>query len=230
MSGMILKEAVKTVIVATFTSSNKKTGDMVQITSLLKDVLPTEAVKSGEDREICFECVHRKAKSCYVNVGQAPQAIYKAYKKGNYPGFDVDVLKGALKWKAVRFGAYGEPTMLPLSMVSVISKFSKGWTGYTHRWAECDQGYSRYFMASAETKQEARDAHMMGWRTFRVTSKLDDLMENEIICPNVTTGVQCRDCLLCGGSEKKGKSIVVPVHGTVGKINNFKKIEVQSEA
>jgi hypothetical protein len=37
-------------------------------------------------------------------------------------------------------------------------------------------------------------AQSEGWRTFRVTNHLNDLMENEIICPNTTHGTKCIDC------------------------------------
>jgi hypothetical protein len=37
-------------------------------------------------------------------------------------------------------------------------------------------------MASVDNISEAK-AQSEGWRTFRVTNHLNDLMENEIICP-----------------------------------------------
>jgi hypothetical protein len=55
-------------------------------------------------------------------------------------------------------------------------------------------------------------AQSEGWRTFRVTNHLNDLMENEIICPNTTHGTKCIDCKLCSGFSK-AKNIVIQVHG-----------------
>jgi hypothetical protein len=37
-------------------------------------------------------------------------------------------------------------------------------------------------MASVDNISEAKRAQSEGWRTFRVTNHLNDLMENEIIC------------------------------------------------
>ena len=54
----------------------------------------------------------------------------------------------------------------------------------------------------------------MGWRTFRIINEGDTLMPREIICPNVTKGVQCKDCLLCSGTSLKAKNIAIPVHGS----------------
>jgi hypothetical protein len=50
-------------------------------------------------------------------------------------------------------------------------------------------------MASVDNISEAKKAQSEGWRTFRVTNHLNDLMENEIICPNTTHGTKCIDCM-----------------------------------
>ena len=223
MKGMILHESDTIVSIATFKSNNDKTGDMVQVWIMLKDINPVEALKTGQDKAICFDCPHRGG-SCYVNVGQAPLAVWKAYKKGNYERLDLTKLKNAVKWKAVRFGAYGEPVLLPLGLVALITKHARAYTGYTHQWHKPEyQDYKQYFMASCESAYEVLNAHYTGWRSFRVAKTEEaDIMDTstEITCPNLTHGVQCRDCTLCDGAGV-GKSIVVPVHGTKAKINAF---------
>ena len=225
--GMILNETKDTVQIITFASANVKTGDMSQIWILNKHMDPVTAKATGEDSKVCFDCTHRVHNTCYVNVGQAPNAVYKAYKAGRYTPLDLRVLKQAIKWKAVRFGAYGEPVLLPLYLVDFIAKHSKGYTGYTHQWKRLENDdYKEYFMASCDTESDVLQAHAYGWRTFRVQKTGEDSKAtNELDCPNITTGVQCRDCQLCDGNTKaNGKSIVVPVHGTKGKINAFNNL------
>ena len=229
MKGMILNETSKTVSIITFASANVKTGDMAQVWILNKDINPVDALKSGASKEVCFNCTHLVNKTCYVNVGQAPQSVYKAYKMGKYAPLDLDILKALIKWKAVRFGAYGEPVLIPLHLVKFIAKHARGFTGYTHQWQNLAYlDYKDYFMASADNISEVVKAHQMGYRTFRVKGENQVNLANEIDCPNATTGVQCRDCTLCDGLGKhgKGKSITAIVHGTKGKINKFNLINL----
>ena len=229
MKGMILNESATTVSIITFASANVKTGDMSQVWILNKDINPVDALKNGESREVCFNCTHLVNKTCYVNVGQAPQSVYKAYKMGKYEPLDLDILKAMIKWKAVRFGAYGEPVLIPLHLVKFMAKHARGFTGYTHQWQNLKYlDYKEYFMASADNISEVVKAHQMGYRTFRVKGENQVNLANEIDCPNATTGVQCRDCTLCDGLGKhgKGKSITAIVHGTKGKINKFNLINL----
>ena len=226
---MVLNETQETVQIITFASANKKTGDMAQVWILNKNTNPVLALKNGESKAICFNCTHLEEGTCYVNVGQAPQAVYKAYKAGKYAPLDLEVLKAMLKWKAVRFGAYGEPILIPLFLVKFMAKHARGFTGYTHQWRNIEfLEYSAYFMASADTAEDTVLAHQMGYRTFRVKADNMPNLSNEIDCPNPKTGVQCRDCTLCDGLgvHGKGKSITVSVHGTVGKINKFNLINL----
>jgi len=229
MKGMILNETVNTVQIITFASANKKTGDMAQVWILNKNINPVEALKTGESEAVCFDCSHLKNGTFYVNVGQAPQSVYKAYKVGKYAPLDLDVLKSMIKWKAVRFGAYGEPVLIPLHLVKFMAKHARGFTGYTHQWANLEfLEYRAYFMASTDNTEETIKEHQMGYRTFRVKGEGTPNLVNEIDCPNTATGVQCRDCTLCDGLgvHAKGRSITAVVHGTKGKINKFNLINL----
>jgi len=229
MKGMILNETQNTVQIITFASANKKTGNMAQVWILNKDIDPVAALKNGASKKICFDCTHLKNGTCYVNVGQAPQAVYKAYKAGKYEPLDLDMLKAMIKWKAVRFGAYGEPILIPLHLVKFIAKHARGFTGYTHQWQNLQYlEYNAYFMASADNEIQVLKAHQMGYRTFRVKGEEQPNLNSEIDCPNTRTGVQCRDCTLCDGLGKhgNGKSITAVVHGTKGKINKFNLVNL----
>ena len=166
-NGFILHEDTHRVIIATgfsTPSDNRKTGDMIQIWILCKAVDPVEAIKQGLDRLICGNCVHRgingSGRSCYVNVGQAPLGIYRAWKAGRYPTLQfMDIFAG----RKVRFGAYGDPTHLPLSLALAIAGVSSGWTGYTHQWRKPSlQGWKTLLMASVDTTAELVIARSLG--------------------------------------------------------------------
>jgi len=223
--GMVLHETDDIVAIATKDSNNEKTDNMVQVWILLRNMSPTEGIKSGEDKKICFDCRHREEGTCYVNAGQAPQQVWKSYKRGLYPDLDYVVLNKMIKGREIRFGAYGEPILIPINLVKFMVEGSKGYTGYSHQWHRLEyQGYKDFYMASAEDTSDVMQAYMMGWRTFRVAPSDDTyLLDSEVTCPNLTHGVKCKTCLLCDGAGTH-KSIVVPVHGTVGKINAFNNL------
>ena len=70
--GMILFEGGKynpIVILFKYDSDNEKTGNMGQIYIIRSDMLPSEALKTGNDYIICGDCIHSKQGTCYVNVG-----------------------------------------------------------------------------------------------------------------------------------------------------------------
>lgn len=127
-NGFLLHEDSKRVVIATGfakASDNRKTGDMIQIWILVKACDPVEAIRTGLDRLICGNCVHRGdgtggGRSCYVNAGQAPLGIWRAWKAGRYPVLQfMDGFTG----RRVRFGAYGDPTWIPLSLALAIAGF-----------------------------------------------------------------------------------------------------------
>jgi len=228
MKGMILSDYKNIVSIVTFKSNNVKTGDMAQIWIMRNDIDPVQAIKENKDDVICFDCPHRKNRSCYVNAGQAPLQIYRSYKKGIYESLDLNKLSQALKFKNVRFGAYGEPVLIPLKIVKHIIKSCMSYTGYTHQWHNPKyKDYAPLFMASIDSDKQLKQTIKNGLRSFRVSNN-DLIGNNEIICPNITKGITCNVCTLCDnqGRHKNAKSIVVPVHGTKGKINNFNLITI----
>ncbi len=217
MNGFILHEDRDRVIIATgfkSPSDNRKTGDMIQIWILVKAMDPVRAIKEGLDRLICGSCVHRgdghgKGRSCYVNVGQAPLGIWRAWKAGAYlPLPSVSVFAG----RKVRFGAYGDPTWIPLSLALAIAGVSSGHTGYTHQWRKPSlQGWRSLLMASVDSVAELVIARSMGWSTFRVGSEAS---VGESLCASERVGTPCAECLLCAGSRNGLESVHIPPHGT----------------
>ena len=73
-------------------------------------------------------------------------------------------------------------------------------------------------MASVETAADADLARAMGWRYFRVKTKAQPLLRQEMACPNETTGRQCIDCAACDGALKpSAANVVIIVHGPKAK-------------
>jgi hypothetical protein len=212
---MILYEDHARVCIATFNSSNRKTGNMVQLWILPSLMKPSTAVKTGADRIVCGDCKHRNT-SCYVNVGQAPDAVWKTYKRGGYEWGRPHQLMA----EDVRFGAYGDPAYLPTDLIQQIVKYANSWTGYTHQWEKCDQQLKDYFMASVDTPEEYQKAKSMGWKTFRTIMSNDQLFLNETMCPYPV--VTCKQCKKC--DTHTTSDIAVEVHGTPAKIKAYKSL------
>jgi len=203
-------------------SLNEKTGGMAQTYILCSDMPPLEAVKSGEDSSICGGCPHRPSTggSCYVNVAQGPRAIWDAYKRSRYNQCDPLV---AGRGQSIRLGAYGDPAAAPTEMWERLLTNAKGWTGYSHQ-AKITPELKGLCMASADSEKEAKEFQADGWKTFRVKTPEDSLMDGEILCLNETNGIQCRECGVCDGRKI---NVAINVHGLQHKINKFKTWSLQ---
>tara|TARA_Y100000593_G_C4295898_1_gene330642 strand:- start:45 stop:713 length:669 start_codon:yes stop_codon:yes gene_type:complete len=206
-------QPIKSVITGTKTkSANVKTGDMAQMWIMAANERPTDAAKSGADASVCGECPHRPllAKTngvapCYVNLGQAPNGVYKSEYSDGMPTIK----------KPLRLGAYGEPTALPFELVQDAVNNADGHTGYTHQWRTCDQRFKTLLMASVDSIGEQIEAQAQGWRTFRVRNTSDATQSNEISCPASKEAgfrTQCADCRLCAGTSRNAKNIVINAH------------------
>ena len=218
-SGYILHRGVVNlrpyVAIVTLETSNRKTGDMAQIWFLLEDVNPVSAVSEGIDSEtICRECPFASGNGCYVNVGQAPLAIWRAFHRGAYPELIPADYAAALGGRKIRFGAYGNPSLLPIAMVKALAAVSAGWTGYFHDWRTNPYAsqYAKYFMASTETEDSRRQAEAAGYRYFHVSPIRPD---NSIECMAEAKGLNCAQCKLCAGlSKARQASIWINPHGS----------------
>lgn len=230
--GYVLFEDEQIVVIATMKSTNRKTGKMIQVWILNRFVSPIDAVKTGLDARICFDCKHRgdgfSKRTCYVNL-RSPQGIWKAYTRGRYEHISPAQYAEVFGESKIRFGAYGEPILIPVSIVSALVSVAKGWTGYTHQWRKSEiQTYRNYFMASCDSAQDAQDAVATGWRYFRVRSKVQSILAGEINCPASDESghkTTCARCGLCNGARQNDgrKNITLIVHGSGSK--NFVAIE-----
>jgi hypothetical protein len=209
------------VVIATMKSSNDKTGDMVQVWILRSDIDPVAASKIGADISICGNCLHRHFNkgACYVNLGQAPLAVYKSYKAGKYPAFDPQLHSRYFTGRKIRLGAYGDPAAAPYEIMQSLTELGSEHTGYTHQIAgkQFDPRFLSLCMVSADSPKQAKKYQSLGAKTFRIAAEGDKLTNNELQCPNQSTGIQCIDCLLCDGSKR---NIVAVVHGS--RAGNFR--------
>jgi hypothetical protein len=214
-SGPSVIDGQPIVVIATLKSNNRKTGDMIQIWIIREDIDPVLAITLGEDSSICGDCVHRgdddRPRTCYVNVGQAPLAVYRAYKRGVYKrGTMAD-----LPDRPVRMGAYGDPCAVPWEVWEGITD-RKVWTGYTHQWRQPFAAPFRdVLMASCDSVADMAEAAANGWRAFLVTPANADRPDGTITCPSETHGTQCADCGLCKGAAiPNAPNISIPAHGS----------------
>lgn len=222
--GQSLIDKSPIVMIGILLSKNKKTGNIIQTFIIKSDKKPTEAIKDKSDISICGDCKHR-GRSCYVNVGQAPNNVYQAYRKRKYELYDPKLHDKILKNRKIRFGSYGDPTAVPLEIWENLFKLSYKHTGYTHNWKNNPE-YKNFLMASVDSEKEFLEAKKLGWRTFRVRSENDKLLKNEFQCPaskEESERLICESCMACnGGNNKSNVSIIV--HGPKFKIQKWTQI------
>lgn len=235
------------VVIATADSKNEKTGDMVQINILRADVHPTEAQRSGLDKSICGDCRFRptmmwkareegadpaKQDVCYVVTMHGPGASWKAWKNGGHSDpKHISYVTDRLYDTPIRFGAYGDPSAVPLHIWhKILNKSMAKWTGYTHQWKNPKFDVLKYFlMASCDSVEDAKLAQSMGWRTFTAVMDGDEPPEGSMLCKNSEYGTQCADCLLCDGKRfddnDTRKSIWLHAHGKVQEMRRRRRDE-----
>ena len=212
-------------------SKNIKTGAMVQTYIIRSDINPVSAAIQQKDKGICGGCIYRKRqfigydkkgvkrlyrkRRCYVNLGQGPLAVYRAYRRGIYPRLvDDHSLIYALNGKNTRLGTYGDPLAIPPNILSLIIDNSSEYTGYTHQWKTGKM--IGLLMASVDNASEKLEAIAMGYKTFMVKDSHDDKITS-VVCPSskeyIATGkkkVTCNNCMLCDGSTA---NIEIKGHG-----------------
>lgn len=105
----------------------------------------------------------------------------------------------------VRFGSYGEPSLLNYNLVDSMVVLSSGWTGYTHQWEKIwAKPYGRFFMASTHNQEQSIIARESKWRSF-IATKVGT--ENATSCPaskEMGYKSSCSKCGLCSGTSGKG--------------------------
>ena len=220
-------------------SGNTKTGDLLQTWILCdEDEAPNVALKSGSDYSICGDCKHRRdpetgRRTCYVRM-QAPPAVWKAYRRGSYPDVSGDgaAIAALGNGRKVRLGSYGDPGAVPYEVWSSLVSEAPGHTGYTHQWNHWnyDARISRLCMISADTETEVRTAEALGLRAFHVRPRNAPKPANTAQCPAAAEAgkrVQCADCMLCGGTSVKARSISIEAHGASAAFVQINWLRIQ---
>lgn len=202
-------------------SSNAKTGNMIQISILGASMSPTDAIREGRDVDVCGDCIHRSKASgglgdCYTHKnlrrGYAQTSTWQAHQRNGSLPFDVERFRG----RRVRFGAYGDPAAVPFEVWEAIASVASGFTGYTHQWRTADPRFAELFMASADSEQDEIDSNAKGYRAFRIRLPEAPKLKGEVVCPaSAEAGfkTECASCLQCSGTALGRKlNIVIVKH------------------
>lgn len=118
-----------------------------------------------------------------------------------------DVITKMCTGSYVRFGTYGEPSLVPLYLIRLMAEASSTWTGYTHQYTKpWAKEYGQYFMASAHNQYDAHVARNKSYRSF-IASQNNS--EDAVSCPaSKEAGFKsnCASCGLCSGILGRGKT------------------------
>jgi hypothetical protein len=190
-------------------SDNAKTGGMIQTWILRSDVHPVVALE-GDDRSVCGDCPHRKQqetgkRSCYVQVGKAPAAVWRCYQRGGYaPLPSADLLID----RKLRLGSYGDPAAVPAEVWLPLVAACDGHSGYTHQWREPVGAWAKGILqASCDGMADYLEATAHGWGTFHVVPKGTALPKGVAHCAaskEKGEKTTCAACLLCSGTASVG--------------------------
>jgi hypothetical protein len=199
------------VAIVTSGSSNQKTGPMAQVWILRQDLPPHEAKHKGLDFSVCGHCAMHQA--CYVLTFHGPRSVWESYHAGLYnPVEPADFARAAIRW-----GAYGDPALLPSELVRSCNEHARGWTGYTHQ--------HTHAWASWCPKQEAR-LRAQGWGTYRVGLADGTDAGDAAVCPYESTGTTCIECKACDGSPR---AIYVAAHGSQARAVPAERLRKRKE-
>lgn len=177
----------------------------------------------AHDSEVCMDCPFAvsngaKLSACYTHKPRQYsgflsmiRSIGKQYKSfDDIPTYEakhhLQVICMA-EGRFVRFGTYGEPSLIEPRLVERICYVAKNWTGYTHQWSKTD-AFAPYFMASVHSAEEERLATLIGYRSFVVTSETQSEYTHCPASKEMGYISNCSKCGLCSGTSGKGKKSV----------------------
>lgn len=214
------------VVCATAESKNAKTGDMIQVFILHRDLAPHAAQRTGEDQSVCGDCPQRPAigGACYVVTFQGPLSVWTSYHAGTLETTGARRVARALRrGTPIRIGSYGDPAAVPAAVWERLLRVSRayggrGHTGYTHQWrAPHAQGLRGLLMASADSPADAAEAHAAGWRTFTIVAPGQVPPLGSVECLADARGKTCAECGICDGARparaKQPASVWIGIHG-----------------
>ena len=182
----------------------------------------------AHDGKVCFDCPFAvsngaKLSACYTHKMMQYSGFLSSLRSigkvtesfDSIPEYNVSIgakIAEMCDGKYVRFGTYGEPSLMPIALVGCMVAVSKSWTGYTHQWKKNPE-YAKYFMASTHSTEEERIASLIGYRSFVASP---EPIAQFISCPaSAEMGFKsnCSKCGLCSGTNGKGtKSVIILEH------------------
>ena len=213
------------VAIATYSDKNTKTGLMVQTYILCQNIDPRDANKTGQDFSICGNCPLKgiptmdpkrklaEKRKCYVRIDQGSLIVWKANQKGSYP--KTNNISELGRGRMVRLGTYGDPAAVPSYVWHQLLEDAIGHTAYSHQ-NDIIPIDKKIFMGSADSLEHAKKFWSDNIRTFRVIQNLNEIQDNEILCPASKEAGRkstCAKCKLCSGtSSNSKKSIAIVQH------------------
>lgn len=184
------------------------------------------------DEKSCLDCPlsynqnNGKSGGCYTHKGMQSLGLIsmlrslnkklytiKDFSQNDFNTF-ISKVKGSSKVDLVRFGAYGEPILMSLNVVKILSSLSNKTTGYTHQWNKPNNGaYNEFLMASTHTEIERKKANSLNFRSFFVAeSNISGFKAlNVVNCPaskESHKSLSCIACGLCNGIKRGNKKDV----------------------
>lgn len=178
------------------------------------------------DKNNCLDCPYSKnsgSGKCYTHkfnqymgfLSSLRSIIKKNIEIKTLNKTTFDDIVNLCKDTFVRFGAYGEPVLMPFELVQSMANNAKNYTGYTHQYRrKFAHKFSAYFMASTHGMNEINLAEKIGFRAFN--SQLNNNNINAVICPASKESnykSNCFTCSLCSGKLGKGKkNIKILIH------------------
>jgi hypothetical protein len=233
MKKIIFRTANVITIITIGKTSNKKIADstetIVQTSHFSREQFEIAQSKTSmreffnADGKVCMDCPFAvsngaKLSACYTHKMMQYSGFLSTLRSTAklYPTFEsipnlsmalYNTIVSVCEGRFVRFGTYGEPTLLPIMLVADICNVAKNWTGYTHQWRK-DDSFAPFFMASVHSAEEERIASLVGYRSFVVS---ETRIPGFIPCPaSIEQGFRsnCSKCNLCSGTNGKGKKSV----------------------
>jgi hypothetical protein len=172
--------------------------------------------------KVCFDCPFRGYLKCYTHkymqFSGFVSMLKSIIKENNIRQQSEETINDVVnmsKDRYVRFGTYGEPSLLPIELIDQIVSVGLTYTGYTHQWRKKPQ-HAKYFMASTHNLVETLQASRLGYRSFMAVKELQPKDSNLVNCPaskEMGFKSDCIKCGLCSGTNGKGsKSIQILNH------------------
>ena len=197
-------------------STNSKIGVGYIIQTYHFDV---EQIKSNDitlDNGSCLDCPlsynqnQGKSGGCYTHKGNQLMGLksmirslnkkfdtIEEFRQSDFDKF-INTVKNTYPIDLVRFGAYGEPILLSLSIVDILTSLSKKTTGYTHQWDKKEYNeYKQFFMASTHDEQTTNQAKKLGFRSF-IVAESEISSSKAVNCPASKESKKQSSCIKCG--------------------------------